>query len=132
MSQSQSSSCCCQGVSCRSCHSSHGAGSMGVGIVPICNYGERTVVKMARTSKNPGKYFWGCRNYKSGAGNVTWCNYFKWCNEEEVDEKDVIIGRLRSKICNMEKTVKALKRRIHLLVSVMCVVIVLIIVMLCG
>ncbi|XP_022632865.1 uncharacterized protein LOC111240970 [Vigna radiata var. radiata] len=118
-------------MSRRNCHSSHGGGSMGLGIIPICNCGERTVVKMARTSKNAGRYFWSCRNYKSGAGNVTWCNYFKWCNEEEVDENDVIIDRKRSKICDMEKTMKALKRRMKLLVSVICVLIVVIIVMLC-
>ncbi|KOM56104.1 hypothetical protein LR48_Vigan10g199600 [Vigna angularis] len=86
---------------------------------------------MARTSKNRGRNFWGCDNYKSAAGNVMSCNYFKWCNEEKVDERDVINGSQRRKICDMEKTVKALKRRIQFLVAVVCVLTVLIIAMLC-
>ncbi|BAT78415.1 hypothetical protein VIGAN_02108900 [Vigna angularis var. angularis] len=122
MSASQSSFSCCNSLGHRSYHCSHGGGSMGLGIIPICNCGEMTVVKMARTSKNAGIYFWGCRNYKSGASNVMCCNYFKWCNEENVDERDVIIGRQRRKIYDLENTVKALKKRIQLLVAVVGIV----------
>ncbi|XP_022635901.1 uncharacterized protein LOC111241523 [Vigna radiata var. radiata] len=94
---------------------------MGVGIIPICNCGELAVVKMAKTSKNARRYFWGCGNYKSGTSSVMSCNYFKWCNEEKVDERDVIIGSQRRKICDMEKTVSALTRRNQFLVAVVCV-----------
>ncbi|XP_022640219.1 uncharacterized protein LOC111242143 [Vigna radiata var. radiata] len=91
---------------------------MGQGIIPICKFGEMAVVKMARTPKNSERYFWGCRNYKNEAGNAMCCNYFKWCNQENDDERDVIIERLRGKICDLENALKASKKKIQLLVAV--------------
>ncbi|KOM50076.1 hypothetical protein LR48_Vigan08g090300 [Vigna angularis] len=51
MFASQSSSSCCNSLGHQTYHCSHGGGSMGLGIIPTCNYGEMAVVKMARTSR---------------------------------------------------------------------------------
>ncbi|XP_022640842.1 uncharacterized protein LOC111242344 [Vigna radiata var. radiata] len=102
----------------RTSHHSPWGGSIGPGVIPICNCGEMVVVKMARTPKNARRYFWGCRNYKSEAGNGMCCNYFKWCSKKNDDEKDVIIGRQRGKIYDLENALKALKKKIQLLVVV--------------
>ncbi|KAG2390337.1 uncharacterized protein HKW66_Vig0222570 [Vigna angularis] len=64
MASSQSCSSCskatCKGFS----QSLHGAVSRGVGITPICYCGDIVVMKVARTSRNAVRKFWGCRHYK--------------------------------------------------------------------
>jgi len=59
--------------SCKSCSCSHneicgvsslGGGWKGLGVSPICQCGEVAVLRTARTSRNAGKKFWGCPNFK--------------------------------------------------------------------
>jgi len=89
---SSSSSCCnCWGQP--SCGGSHIRGSKGMGFFLICKCGEVTVLRVAKTSKNNGRQFWGCSKFKSAASSdMVWCNYFKWCDEELYDERDGIIA----------------------------------------
>ncbi|KAM7499322.1 hypothetical protein LguiA_023736 [Lonicera macranthoides] len=41
-----------------------------------CYYGSPPVPNFSRTSKNPGRMFIGCSNYKDNP-----CKYFKWVDE---------------------------------------------------
>ena len=51
------------------------------------------MLRVAKTSKNNGRQFWGCSKFKSAASSdMVWCNYFKWCDEELYDERDGIIA----------------------------------------
>jgi len=31
------------------------------------------------------------------------CNFFKWCGEDDIDERDGVIFKQRRKICSLEK-----------------------------
>ncbi|XP_047154346.1 uncharacterized protein LOC124825706 [Vigna umbellata] len=125
MTSSQSCSSCskatCKGFS----QSSHGAVSMGVGITSICHCGDIVVMKVAKTSRNAGRKFWGCRHYKGGFSTGMSCNFFKWCSEDNVDDRDGTIVRQSNKICDLENNVKELQRRIKFVVGVVFAVIVL-------
>jgi len=35
-----------------------------LGSQPLCYYGEKSVLRTAKTAKNRGKQFWGCSKYK--------------------------------------------------------------------
>ena len=62
MSRGASSSSCNSWVH-RSCNSCHG-GSRVSGSPPICDCEDIAVVRTARTTKNLGKQFWTCANFK--------------------------------------------------------------------
>ncbi|WVZ01024.1 hypothetical protein V8G54_027093 [Vigna mungo] len=42
---------------------------------PICHYGERSVMRTAKTMKNRGKQFWGCSKYKNLGIFIDSCLY---------------------------------------------------------
>ena len=109
MSRGASSSSCNSWVH-RTCNSCHG-GSRVSGSPPICDCGDIAVVRTARTTKNLGKQFWGCANFKvcfpvfdfgcffhfhlhvfvvlqRCGEDVLGCNFFKWCYQEGADERD--------------------------------------------
>jgi len=44
--------------------SNHGGAVFSHGGALTCNCGEVVVLRTARTTKNGGKQFWGCPNYK--------------------------------------------------------------------
>ncbi|QCD97229.1 hypothetical protein DEO72_LG6g1939 [Vigna unguiculata] len=44
--------------------SSAGGGWKGLGVTPICQCGDVVVIRTARTTRNAGKKFWGCPNFK--------------------------------------------------------------------
>ncbi|QCD90477.1 hypothetical protein DEO72_LG4g1433 [Vigna unguiculata] len=84
MSRGASSSSCNSWVH-RTCNSCHG-GSRVSGSPPIYDCIDIAVVRTARTTKNLGKQFWGCANFKRCGEDVLGCNFFKWCYEESADE----------------------------------------------
>ncbi|QCD98368.1 hypothetical protein DEO72_LG11g3254 [Vigna unguiculata] len=86
--------------------SSPGGWNRGLGERPMCYCGEVAVLRVAKTIRNAGKEFWGCPNFKRSGGNDVFkgCNYFKWLNEDNGDEKDATIARQRRKIYHMEKS----------------------------
>ncbi|WVZ17781.1 hypothetical protein V8G54_010763 [Vigna mungo] len=43
-----------------------GGGSKIDGVSSVCLCGEKSILRTARTPKNRGKQFWGCRKYKNG------------------------------------------------------------------
>ena len=45
------------------------------------------------------------------------CNYFKWCNEENVDERDATIGRQSKKITDLEKAVIDYEKWVNFLIG---------------
>ncbi|WVZ26238.1 hypothetical protein V8G54_000055 (mitochondrion) [Vigna mungo] len=49
---------------------------VGGGMIPICNYGDIVVTKMAKTTKNAGSQFWGVGE----SSNEMSCNFSKWCS----------------------------------------------------
>ena len=57
------SSCSCNSWVHRTCNSCHG-GSRVLVSPPICDCGGIAVVRTTRTTKNLGKQFWGCANFK--------------------------------------------------------------------
>ncbi|XP_017428858.2 uncharacterized protein LOC108336925 [Vigna angularis] len=92
--------------------SSRGASSRGMLGSQICYCGEFVILRVAKTTKNEGKPFWGCPNYKrSRNGEVRGCNFFKWASEDHVDERDTTIGWQRRKIINLEKALLVCQRR---------------------
>ncbi|KAL2335261.1 hypothetical protein Fmac_016474 [Flemingia macrophylla] len=68
---------------------------------PSCHCGELAVLRTAMTSRNVGKKFWGCPNYKNGEDEEIGCNYFEWA-ANEVDGSDLLISKLKRKNQNMQ------------------------------
>jgi len=60
-------------------------------------------------------------NQQSGGNEESkGCNYFKWFNEDNGDERDATIGRQRRKIYALEKSVMVFEKRIKFLTGVIC------------
>ncbi|XP_047173967.1 uncharacterized protein LOC124841691 [Vigna umbellata] len=114
----------------------------------ICHCGDKSVLRIAKTSKNRGKQFWGCPRYKVGSENGG-CNYFRWLSDwgiqesvscevlEANDERLVKSFENESdkKIVGVQKAVMGLQSWIKFLVgvvSVLCVMNIIIIAMLMG
>ncbi|QCE05560.1 hypothetical protein DEO72_LG9g564 [Vigna unguiculata] len=108
MSRSEGCSCSSWGSQKQSVSSTGGSYRV-LGECPLCFCGENAVLRVAKTVRNAGKQFWGCPKYKVGrsGGNEVFkgCNYFKWLNEDNGDEKDATIGRQRRKIYTLEKAI---------------------------
>ncbi|QCE11509.1 hypothetical protein DEO72_LG10g2742 [Vigna unguiculata] len=83
--------------------SSPGTVSGSMSGTPHCHCGEIAVLRVARTAKNCGKQFWGCPHYKSVGEDFKACNYFKWCTEDNGDERDATIARQSQRIRQLEK-----------------------------
>jgi len=63
--------------------------------------------------------FVGCCRRRSGANDLfKGCNYFKWFNGDNGDEKDATIGRQRRKIYNMEKLLVASEKWVKFLTEI--------------
>ncbi|QCD89382.1 hypothetical protein DEO72_LG4g327 [Vigna unguiculata] len=78
--------------------------SGSVGGTPLCHCGKIAVLRVARTVKNGGKQFWGCPHCKrTGSEDFKGCNYFKWCTEDNGDERDATIARQSQRIRQLEK-----------------------------
>ena len=60
------------------------------------------------------------------------CNFFKWCYEEDADERDAIIVRQRQKIAYMENSLSVWKKRMQLPLAVIGVLIVMNVVVFMG
>jgi len=45
------------------------------------------------------------------------CNYFKWCNEENVDERDATIERKNKKITDLEKALIDSEKWVNFLIG---------------
>ncbi|BAT90178.1 hypothetical protein VIGAN_06136900 [Vigna angularis var. angularis] len=104
MSFNQGCSSCSWGSSC-------GASSRGFVANQICHCGEVAVLRVARTVKNEGKQFWGCPNYKRTRNEeFQGCNFFKWRNEDNVDDGGSIIAWQRRKINSLEKSLRVVKK----------------------
>ncbi|QCD89567.1 integrator complex subunit 11 [Vigna unguiculata] len=107
---SQVNSCCsctCSGNGNRGL-SSAGGGWKGLGVTPICRCGDVAVIRTARTTRNAGKKFWGCPNFKRGNQESVGCNYFKWSGEDDIDQRDGVILSQNREICSLEKSIKLL------------------------
>ncbi|KAF7844675.1 hypothetical protein G2W53_001580 [Senna tora] len=72
----------------------------------LCDCGEYAIVATSRTPENPGRRFWGCKNYPS-AGN---CGFVGWY-EPPVQNDDIVVYRLRRKIVNLEAQLEDKKKR---------------------
>ncbi|XP_052726141.1 uncharacterized protein LOC108332844 [Vigna angularis] len=108
---------------CSSCSwgSCRGGSSRGLVGRQICHCGEAAVLRVAKTVKNEGKQFWGCPNYKRTRNEeLQGCNFFKWLNEDYVDDAASTIGRQRRKINSLEKCVRDCQKREKMLISMMC------------
>ncbi|XP_017407845.1 uncharacterized protein LOC108320814 [Vigna angularis] len=121
MASSEGCSSCSRSWGKGSSRWSHGCGVRGGGIIPTCYCGDVAVTKVARTTKNAGRNFWGCPRYKGGSSIGSSCNFFKWCVEEKVDEKDCTMVR---RISQLENSVKDLQKMMKILVVALCVCIV--------
>ncbi|QCD84218.1 hypothetical protein DEO72_LG2g4568 [Vigna unguiculata] len=50
--------------------SSASGGWKGLGVTPICRCGDVAMIRTARTTRNAGKKFWGCPNFKEEIKNL--------------------------------------------------------------
>lgn len=50
-----------------------------------------------------GDFFWDCRNYRNHMNKS--CNFFKWLDDEIVDEMDLKIQRQKKKIYKLKNQV---------------------------
>ncbi|QCE00753.1 uncharacterized protein LOC114195055 [Vigna unguiculata] len=124
---SQVNSCCsctCLGNGNRGL-SSAGGGWKGLGVTPICRCGDVAVIRTARTTRNAGKKFWGCPNFKRGNQESVGCNYFKWSGEDDIDQRDGVILSQNREICSLEKSIKLYEKWVKCLIGVVGVVVVL-------
>ncbi|WJX20147.1 hypothetical protein P8452_09737 [Trifolium repens] len=58
-------------------------------------------------SVNYGKKFWGCRNWRRD--NNAGCDFFKWLDDDVVDERDLKIARQKKKNGKLKNEVCVLK-----------------------
>ncbi|XP_027910407.1 uncharacterized protein LOC114169452 [Vigna unguiculata] len=105
--------------------SSAGGGWKGLDVTPICRCGDVAVIRTARTTRNAGKKFWGCPNFKRGNQESVGCNYFKWCGEDAIDKRDGVIFSQNREICSLEKSIKLYEKWVKCLIGVVGVVVVL-------
>jgi len=61
------------------------------------------------------------------------CNFFRWCFEDSVDERDAVIIRQRKRIYGLEKSVRVWKKRFQLsIVGMLFLVLVNIVLVICN
>ncbi|KAL2326864.1 hypothetical protein Fmac_020291 [Flemingia macrophylla] len=70
--------------------------SICLSLSSVCYEWELAVLRTAMTSRNAGKKFWGCPNYKNGEDEDVRCNYFEWA-ANDVDGRDLLISKLERK-----------------------------------
>ncbi|QCD86368.1 hypothetical protein DEO72_LG3g889 [Vigna unguiculata] len=92
--------------------SSHGSGFSYHDGTPTCTCGHVAMLRTTRTTKNGGRQFLGCSNYKIESETFIGCNYFKWCSEDGGDDRDDTIMRQRRKIYILEKELKRSRKNI--------------------
>jgi len=76
---SQVNSCCsctCSGNG-NGGFSSASGGWKGLGVTPICRCGDVAMIRTTRTTRNAGKKFWGCPNFKVSCLSVVADLFFK-------------------------------------------------------
>ncbi|KOM26079.1 hypothetical protein LR48_Vigan226s000800 [Vigna angularis] len=107
MASSQGCSLCSKSWDKGSSRSSHAGGWREGGIIPTYYYGDIAVTKFVRTTKNAGRNFWGCPHYKDGSSIGSSNNFFKWCFEENIDEKDCTnVRKISFKVILMKEVKK--------------------------
>ncbi|KAH6801338.1 hypothetical protein C2S52_001802 [Perilla frutescens var. hirtella] len=64
----------------------------------VCKCGVTEVIWTSWTKENPGRRFYGCRNYRPSKGVIpkVGCNHFKWCDEEMGDRVKEVINTLKT------------------------------------
>ena len=67
-----------------------------------CGCKDIEVLKTVTDVMNPnyGKQFWGCRNYRSKLDPG--CNHFRWLDDDIVDERNMLIEKLKKKNLKMK------------------------------
>jgi len=60
--------------------SSYCRGNRGLGVTPICNFGDVAILRTTRITKNDGKQFWGCHNYKVRFMQFCFVKFCFWDN----------------------------------------------------
>ncbi|CAJ2636457.1 unnamed protein product [Trifolium pratense] len=77
-----------------------------------CKCDEVAILRTVKdiSSRNFGKKFWGCRNWRhdGDAG----CNFFKWFDDDIVDERDLKIARQKKKNGKLKNEVYVLKNEL--------------------
>jgi len=54
---------------------------------------------------------------RSGNEHFKGCNYFKWCNEDILDERDATIGRQSKKINDLEEALIHFEKWVKFLIG---------------
>ena len=68
----------------------------------FCRCGERAIICTVTKEDNRGSQFWGCYNYRYGAG----CGFFKWVEVNVNDEREMALVRQRRRIINLQISLK--------------------------
>ncbi|CAN1163029.1 hypothetical protein LINPERHAP2_LOCUS24802, partial [Linum perenne] len=81
-----------------------------------CHCGIKASRRISHTSANPGRKFFGCRNYKSKADNG--CGYFKWLDDKVAafNEKVALVNALNDRIA-LVSIVQQLEHKVQKLES---------------
>ncbi|CAN1130610.1 hypothetical protein LINPERHAP2_LOCUS5929 [Linum perenne] len=93
----------------------------------LCHCGLKASRRISHTAANPGRKFFGCRNYKSKA--VNGCGYFDWFDDKvaALNEKIAPVNALNDRIAlvsivqELEHKVEVLQRENHDLQSTLTV-----------
>ncbi|CAN1217528.1 hypothetical protein LINPERPRIM_LOCUS1046 [Linum perenne] len=82
-----------------------------------CHCGIKASRRISHTSANPGRKFFGCRNYKSKVAN-NGCGYFEWLDDKvaALNEKVVLVNALNDRIA-LVSIVQHLEHKVHELES---------------
>ncbi|CAN1184249.1 hypothetical protein LINPERHAP2_LOCUS36860 [Linum perenne] len=64
----------------------------------LCHCGVKASRRISHTAANPGRKFFGCRNYKSKA--VSGCGYFDWVDDKvaALNDKIALVNALNDRI----------------------------------
>ncbi|CAN1181102.1 hypothetical protein LINPERHAP2_LOCUS35168 [Linum perenne] len=85
----------------------------------VCHCGLKASRRISHTAANPGRKFFGCRNYKSKDNNG--CGYFEWLDDKvaAVNEKIALVNALNDRIAlvsivqHLENKVQKLESENH-------------------
>ncbi|CAN1136246.1 hypothetical protein LINPERHAP2_LOCUS9353 [Linum perenne] len=82
----------------------------------VCHCGLKASRRISHTAANPGRNFFGCRNYKSKDNNG--CGYFDWLDDKVavVNEKISLVNALNDRIA-LVSIVQQLKHKVQELES---------------
>ncbi|MED6170001.1 hypothetical protein PIB30_026457 [Stylosanthes scabra] len=84
----------------------------------VCHHGKPPVLRVSRTTENPGRRFWSCAYYDVGWVQKE-CDFFQWV-DRRVEEEQVVVpedqekAKLRRKVVALKAKLRAMEMKMKI------------------